>query len=129
MRIIERFQPKHVILTDQSEAHVLMEKLPKDFEGSLAFGEHSLAEAASASEVDVVMAAIVGGAGLVSTYAAVRAGKRVCVANKEALVMGGGLIMAEARANGAILLPIDSEHNAMFQCLPESIRSASQSPD
>ena len=120
MRIIERFQPKHVILTDQSEANVLVEQLPKDFKGSLAFGEHSLAEAASASEVDVVMAAIVGGAGLVSTYAAVRAGKRVCVANKEALVMGGELMMAEARANGAILLPIDSEHNAMFQCLPES---------
>ena len=65
MRIIERFQPKHVILTDQSEANVLVEQLPKDFNGSLAFGEHSLAEAASASEVDVVMAAIVGGAGLV----------------------------------------------------------------
>ena len=120
VRIIERFQPKHVILTDQSEANALMEQLPKDFNGSLAFGEHSLAEAASASEVDVVMAAIVGGAGLVSTHAAVRAGKRVCVANKEALVMGGELMMAEARANGAILLPIDSEHNAMFQCLPES---------
>lgn len=120
VRVIERFQPKHVILTDQTQANALMEKLPKSFNGSLAFGEHSLSEAACASEVDVVMAAIVGGAGLVSTYAAVSAGKRVCVANKEALVMGGELMMAEAEAQGAMLLPIDSEHNAMFQCLPES---------
>ena len=120
VRIIERFDPKHVILTNQSEANALMEKLPKGFNGSLAFGEHSLTEAARASEVDVVMAAIVGGAGLVSTYAAVSAGKRVCLANKEALVMGGDLMMAEAKAKEAILLPIDSEHNAMFQCLPES---------
>jgi 1-deoxy-D-xylulose-5-phosphate reductoisomerase len=120
VRIIERFQPKHVILTDQTQANALMERLPKSFNGSLAFGEHSLAEAACASEVDVVMAAIVGGAGLISTYAAVSAGKRVCVANKEALVMGGELMMAEAEAKGAMLLPIDSEHNAMFQCLPES---------
>jgi 1-deoxy-D-xylulose-5-phosphate reductoisomerase len=120
VRIIERFQPKHVILTDQAQANALMGRLPKNFNGSLAFGEHSLAEAACASEVDVVMAAIVGGAGLISTYAAVSAGKRVCVANKEALVMGGDLMMAEAEAKGAMLLPIDSEHNAMFQCLPES---------
>jgi 1-deoxy-D-xylulose-5-phosphate reductoisomerase len=120
IRVIDRFQPKHVILTDQSKANALMEKLPKSFNGSLAFGEHSLTEAACASEVDVVMAAIVGGAGLVSTYAAVSAGKRVCVANKEALVMGGELMMSEAKAKGAMLLPIDSEHNAMFQCLPDS---------
>ena len=118
--IIERFAPKHVILTDQSKADEFMEKLPKHFNGSLAFGEHSLTEAASATDVDVVMAAIVGGAGLVSTYAAVSKGKRVCLANKEALVMGGDLMMAEAQKQGAVLLPIDSEHNAMFQCLPES---------
>ena len=118
--IIERFAPKHVILTDQSKADEFMEKLPKHFNGSLAFGEHSLTEAASATDVDVVMAAIVGGAGLVSTYAAVSKGKRVCLANKEALVMGGDLMMVEAQKQGAVLLPIDSEHNAMFQCLPES---------
>ncbi|MDB2620024.1 1-deoxy-D-xylulose-5-phosphate reductoisomerase [Litoricolaceae bacterium] len=118
--IIERFAPRHAILTDQSKADEFMEKLPKHFNGSLAFGEHSLTEAASATDVDVVMAAIVGGAGLVSTYAAVSKGKRVCLANKEALVMGGDLMMAEAQKQGAVLLPIDSEHNAMFQCLPES---------
>lgn len=118
--IIERFRPKHVILSDQSEATAMIEKMPCSFNGSLAFGESALTEAASASEVDVVMAAIVGGAGLVSTYAAVTAGKRVCVANKEALVMGGELMISEAETRGAMLLPIDSEHNAIFQCLPDS---------
>ncbi|MGB1966905.1 MAG: 1-deoxy-D-xylulose-5-phosphate reductoisomerase [Litorivicinaceae bacterium] len=118
--IIERFRPKHVILSDQSEATAMIEKMPGSFNGSLAFGESALTEAASASDVDVVMAAIVGGAGLVSTYAAVNAGKRVCVANKEALVMGGQLMMSAAETKGAMLLPIDSEHNAIFQCLPDS---------
>jgi 1-deoxy-D-xylulose-5-phosphate reductoisomerase len=114
-----------VILTDASGANSLLEKIPKDFKGSLAFGEYSLTEAASASEVDVVIAAIVGSAGLVSTYAAIRAGKRVCLANKEALVMGGELMMAEAANQNAILLPIDSEHNAIHQCLPKKYMAGS----
>ena len=125
VRIIERFSPRQVILTDASEANSLLEKIPKNFKGSLAFGEHSLTEAASASEVDVVIAAIVGSAGLVSTYAAIRAGKRVCLANKEALVMGGELMMAEAANQNAILLPIDSEHNAIHQCLPKKYMAGS----
>ena len=120
IRVIERFEPEHVILTDRSQENALMERLPKQFRGSLAFGENSLIEAANATEVDVIMAAIVGGAGLRSTYAAVSSGKRICLANKEALVMAGELMIAEARRSGAVLLPIDSEHNAMFQCLPES---------
>ncbi len=120
IKVIERFKPRHVILTDPSQEDVLMERLPKWFNGSLAFGENFLVEAAKAPEVDVVMAAIVGGVGLRSTYAAVGSGKRICLANKEALVMAGQLMIAEARKSGAVLLPIDSEHNAMFQCLPES---------
>ncbi|HBX26701.1 MAG TPA: 1-deoxy-D-xylulose-5-phosphate reductoisomerase, partial [Gammaproteobacteria bacterium] len=120
IKVIERFKPRHVILTDPSQEDVLMERLPKWFKGSLAFGENFLVEAAKAPEVDVVMAAIVGGVGLRSTYAAVGSGKRICLANKEALVMAGQLMIAEARKSGAVLLPIDSEHNAMFQCLPES---------
>ena len=120
IRVIERFKPEHVIVTDPSQEGALMERLPKQFGGSLAFGENSLIEAANATEVDVVMAAIVGSAGLRSTYAAVSSGKRICLANKEALVMAGELMIAEARKSGAVLLPIDSEHNAMFQCLPES---------
>lgn len=123
LEIIKRFQPRHVILTDPAEQEALLSQLPSDFKGSLAFGEAALAEASVASEVDVVMAAIVGGAGLESTFAAVAAGKRVCVANKESLVMAGALMMAEAKRSGAVVLPIDSEHNAMFQCLPETYRT------
>ncbi len=81
-------------------------------------GPDGLETIARAPEVDTVMAAIVGAAGLVSTLAAVRAGKRVLLANKEPLVMAGGLVMRTAAESGATLLPIDSEHNAVFQCLP-----------
>ncbi|MBF8754657.1 1-deoxy-D-xylulose-5-phosphate reductoisomerase [Pseudomonas guariconensis] len=81
-------------------------------------GEAGLCQVASASEVDAVMAAIVGAAGLRPTLAAVEAGKKVLLANKEALVMSGALFMDAVRRSGAVLLPIDSEHNAIFQCLP-----------
>ena len=81
-------------------------------------GPEGLETVAALPEVDAVMAAIVGAAGLVPTLAAARCGKRVLLANKEALVMSGGLFMEEVRRSGATLLPIDSEHNAVFQCLP-----------
>jgi 1-deoxy-D-xylulose-5-phosphate reductoisomerase len=81
-------------------------------------GEQALSSAASAANVHMVMAAIVGAAGLTSTLAAVRAGKRVFLANKEALVMTGRLLMDEVRRARAELIPIDSEHNAIFQCMP-----------
>jgi 1-deoxy-D-xylulose-5-phosphate reductoisomerase len=81
-------------------------------------GAQALADAASAANVQMVMAAIVGAAGLSSTLAAVRAGKRVFLANKEALVMTGRLLMDEVRRARAELIPIDSEHNAIFQCMP-----------
>jgi 1-deoxy-D-xylulose-5-phosphate reductoisomerase len=82
----------------------------------LLFGRGALEEVVSHAECDAVMAAIVGGAGLRSTLAAARAGKRVLLANKEALVMAGPLVMRAARDSGAELLPVDSEHNAVFQC-------------
>jgi 1-deoxy-D-xylulose-5-phosphate reductoisomerase len=82
------------------------------------YGPDALASIASAPEVTTVMAAIVGGAGLVPTLAAARAGKKVLLANKESLVMAGELFMAAAARSGAKILPIDSEHNAIFQCLP-----------
>ncbi|WP_271408916.1 1-deoxy-D-xylulose-5-phosphate reductoisomerase [Pseudomonas sp. Q1-7] len=82
-------------------------------------GEEGLCEVASHPQVDAVMAAIVGAAGLKPTLAAVEAGKRVLLANKEALVMSGALFMQAVRKSGAVLLPIDSEHNAIFQCLPQ----------
>jgi 1-deoxy-D-xylulose-5-phosphate reductoisomerase len=81
-------------------------------------GVQALSSAAAAANVQMVMAAIVGAAGLTSTLAAVRAGKRVLLANKEALVMTGRLLMDEVRRAGAQLIPIDSEHNAIFQCMP-----------
>ncbi|MBF7682488.1 1-deoxy-D-xylulose-5-phosphate reductoisomerase [Acinetobacter sp. B5B] len=80
--------------------------------------EQGLVHVSSHADVDVVMAAIVGAAGLLPTLAAVRAGKRVLLANKEALVMSGDIMMQEAQKNNALLLPVDSEHNAIFQCLP-----------
>lgn len=84
-------------------------------------GAEALVEVSQAGEVDVVMAAIVGAAGLLPTLAAVRAGKRVLLANKEALVMSGALFMDEVVRHGATLLPIDSEHNAIYQCLPAEL--------
>ncbi|MDI6934226.1 1-deoxy-D-xylulose-5-phosphate reductoisomerase [Serratia sp. Se-PFBMAAmG] len=81
-------------------------------------GEAGLCQVSAAAEVDAVMAAIVGAAGLRPTLAAVEAGKKVLLANKEALVMSGALFMDAVRRSGAVLLPIDSEHNAIFQCLP-----------
>jgi 1-deoxy-D-xylulose-5-phosphate reductoisomerase len=80
-------------------------------------GAAALAEVSAAPETGAVVTAIVGAAGLPATLAAVRAGKRVCIANKEPLVMAGDLIMAEAAAHGAAILPVDSEHSAIFQCL------------
>lgn len=81
-------------------------------------GEQGLCQVAADPQVDAVMAAIVGAAGLRPTLAAVQAGKKVLLANKEALVMSGALFMQEVQRSGAVLLPIDSEHNAIFQCLP-----------
>ena len=84
----------------------------------VAYGQDALCAAASAPACHAVMAAIVGAAGLAPTLAAARAGKKVLLANKEALVMSGSLFMDAVAANGAVLMPIDSEHNAIFQCLP-----------
>lgn len=91
-------------------------------------GDDPLVEIAGLPEVHSVMAAIVGAAGLRSTFAAARAGKRLLLANKESLVMAGPLLMQSVRAGGATLLPIDSEHNAVFQCLPPTARSGEAPP-
>ena len=91
-------------------------------------GAEALVEIASLPEVDSVMAAIVGAAGLRSTLAAARAGKRLLLANKESLVMAGPLLMQIVRNSGATLLPIDSEHNAVFQCLPPNSRCGEAPP-
>lgn len=113
-------RPAVVVLGDERDAVWLRERLSQaGLATEVRAGEEALIEVAGATEVDVVMAAIVGAAGLLPTLAAVRAGKRVLLANKEALVMSGALFMDAVTRHGATLLPIDSEHNAIYQCLPD----------
>ena len=95
----------------------------------VAWGEQALCDVAAASEVDVVVAAIMGGAGLAPTLAAVNAGHQILLANKESLVMAGPLFTDAARRSGAQILPVDSEHNAIFQCLPASSSSTALHTD
>lgn len=119
MEQCRRFRPVYAVLMRPDAADALAAALrAEDLPTEVLVGEAALAQVAAAPEVDTVMAAIVGAAGLVPTLAAARAGKRILLANKEALVMSGALFMEAVRASGAELLPIDSEHNAVFQCLP-----------
>ncbi len=124
VQICKQYQPKVAVVpahqVDQLRGLLQQENLSDieilaDEAGLIAVAEHP--------EVDVVMAAIVGAAGLLPTLAAVKAGKRVLLANKEALVMSGDIMMQAARTYGALLLPVDSEHNAIFQCLPANYLS------
>jgi len=123
LRLCLSHRPSVAVLDDERDAIWLRERLTA---AGLALevrsGDSALLEVASATDVDVVMAAIVGAAGLLPTLAAVRAGKRVLLANKEALVMSGALFMEAVTRHGATLLPIDSEHNAIYQCLPPEHR-------
>lgn len=107
-----------VVANDEQARHLLGGLKAAGLKTQVLVGEQGLCEVAGHPDVDVVMAAIVGAAGLKPTLAAVQAGKRVLLANKEALVMSGALFMHEVHASGAVLLPIDSEHNAIFQCMP-----------
>lgn len=114
-----RHRPAFAVVADASAAAPLQAQLADaGLSTRVLVGEAGLAEVAAHPEVDAVMAAIVGAAGLTPTLAAVEAGKKVLLANKEALVMSGALFMQAVRRSGAQLLPIDSEHNAIFQCLP-----------
>ncbi|MBP8071233.1 MAG: 1-deoxy-D-xylulose-5-phosphate reductoisomerase [Acinetobacter sp.] len=119
--ICKQYQPKIAVvpLTKVDELQAIFKQkniqnveILADEAGLIAVSEHA--------DVDVVMAAIVGAAGLLPTLAAVKAGKRVLLANKEALVMSGDIMMQAARDHHALLLPVDSEHNAIFQCLPQN---------
>jgi 1-deoxy-D-xylulose-5-phosphate reductoisomerase len=112
------FAPRYAVMLDEAAATALRARIPADSATEVLHGEQSLAAVVTAPQVDVVMAAIVGAAGLPSTLAAARAGKTLLLANKESLVMGGHLLMQAVRECGARLLPIDSEHNAIFQCMP-----------
>ena len=114
------FKPKQVVLVSKAHAKQLAEKLQSAELADIKVlsGSEALVEIAKCQSTDTVMAAIVGASGLLPTLAAVKAGKRVLLANKEALVTSGAIFMAAVKASGAELLPIDSEHNAIFQCLP-----------
>ncbi|HEV7607275.1 MAG TPA: 1-deoxy-D-xylulose-5-phosphate reductoisomerase [Steroidobacteraceae bacterium] len=124
-----RFSVPYAALADPSaasrlEAELRARKAPTQVIG----GVDGMVEIAALPEVDSVMAAIVGAAGLRSTLAAAAAGKRLLLANKESLVMAGPLLMQTVRNSGAMLLPIDSEHNAVFQCLPPNTRCGESPP-
>ena len=123
------FRPRYAVLRDAESAELLEQRLSNtDSDTELLVGDGALQQVAADAQVDYVMAAIVGGAGLLPTLAAVKAGKRVLLANKEALVMSGELFMQAASDSGAELLPIDSEHNAIFQCLPATYQSGLSAP-
>jgi 1-deoxy-D-xylulose-5-phosphate reductoisomerase len=113
-----RFHPDFAVLTDAVAASRLAASL-SGHRTQVLSGMSALDEVAGLPAAPIVVAAIVGSVGLTSTLAAVRAGKRVLLANKESLVMGGTLVLEEVRKSGAVLLPVDSEHNAIFQCLPQ----------
>lgn len=118
------FQPAFAVMTQKTHARALQMRLQaQQIHTKVLWGEAGFTEIASLTQVQKVLAAIVGGAGLLPTLSAVNAGKEVLLANKEALVMAGDLMMRQAEQSGAKILPVDSEHNALFQCLPEGYRT------
>lgn len=117
----QKHRPKYAVVMDNDSAQQLNALLkPFDVPTQVLVGVDALCEVSRDSQVDIVMAAIVGAAGLMPTLAAVNANKKVLLANKEALVMAGHLFMEALKDSTAVLLPIDSEHNAIFQCLPQN---------
>ena len=116
------WSPTYAAMADTSAAERLARQLAEEDVGvEVLSGVEGLCHVAASPQVDYVLAGIVGAAGLLPTLAAARAGKRVLLANKESLVMSGRLLMDTVHANNAELLPIDSEHNAIFQCLPPGV--------
>ena len=110
------FRPKLAVMATE-EAMVALGELVKDLDMELAFGEEGLVRAAAMEEADCVITAVVGMVGLKPTLAAIRAGKRIGLANKETLVCAGELVMAEAKKHHVEIIPVDSEHSAIYQCL------------
>lgn len=114
------FKPQYAVVADETAAQALKTRLSATkVRTEVLFGEQALCDVAASSAVDAVMAAIVGAAGLTPTLAAAQAGKTIYLANKETLVMAGSVFMQTAREHGARILPVDSEHNAIYQVLPE----------
>jgi len=120
------WQPQFAVMNDEDSAEQLKQELTnKKLEVTVLQGVSGLQQVASDSAVDCVVAAIVGAAGLLPTMAAAQTGKRILLANKEALVMSGQLFIDTVSANDAQLLPVDSEHNAIFQCMPQTCNGRS----
>lgn len=111
------FQPELVSMQDEEHRAKLLEKLPSGWKDRVVFGTEGNREVAAFSETEITVSSIVGGAGLLPTLSAIRAGKTVGLANKETLVMAGKIVMQEAADNNVPLLPVDSEHSAIFQSL------------
>lgn len=124
-----KYKPQYAVIGDEAAAELESLLTHADLDTRLLSGEQGLVDVASHSEVGIVMAAIVGAAGLKSTLAAASSGKKLLLANKESLVMTGDLLRQAAIESGAEILPIDSEHNAIFQCLPFSASSLSGASD
>jgi 1-deoxy-D-xylulose-5-phosphate reductoisomerase len=122
---VVQWRPDYAVLADETSLDELKERLARAgiTNTRVLCGAAGLMEAATLPEAQYVMAAIVGAAGLHSTFAAAKAGKRLLLANKESLVMAGPLLIEAARVSGATLLPVDSEHSAIFQCLPANTRA------
>ena len=119
LALCRRFHPPLAAMLDERAARSLREAVTRErLPTRVVSGAEGLVEAATLADADTLVAAIVGAAGLAPTLAAARAGKRILLANKEALIIGGAAFMAAAAQGGATLLPVDSEHNAIFQCLP-----------
>ena len=117
------FKPRYAAMLDHNAAKALAAELKQaGSHTEVLSGIDALCQLAAHPEADMVMAAIVGSAGLLPTLAAVEQGKTVLLANKEALVMSGELFISKVKQHGATLLPIDSEHNAIFQCLPANLQ-------
>ncbi len=123
--LCRQHRPPLAVMTDPDAADALRATLT-DLDIEVLGGSDACAQLAADGATDTVMAAIVGFAGLQSTLAAARAGKRLLLANKESLVSAGHLVIGAVRDSGAVLLPVDSEHNAMFQCLPADERGLPQ---
>ncbi len=126
----QQHRPRYAVLVDEKAADQLRQQLKSSgSDTEVLAGANALVRVAALDDVDVVMAAIVGSAGLPPTIEAARCGKRVLLANKEALVMSGELFMQQVRDNHAVLLPVDSEHNAIFQCMPVDFVPGLSKPD
>ncbi len=123
-----QWQPRYAVMNNDDSAQQLSDRLRNHgLEIEVLSGVDGLKQVASHAEVDIVVAGIVGAAGLLPTLAAAESGKRVLLANKEALVMSGRLFMDAVRDNSAVLLPVDSEHNAIFQCMPQQHETTERS--